>query len=58
METYRDVKTTISIEVEFRIETSDIKSESELINLIQVKKEELDAEVKKAVTRLDCSILD
>ena len=58
METYRDVKTTISIEVEFRIETSDIKSESELINLIQVKKEELDAEVKKAITRLDCSILD
>ena len=58
METYRDIKTTISIEVEFRIETSDIKSESELINLIQVKKEELDAEVKKAVTRLDCSILD
>lgn len=58
METYRDVKTTISIEVEFRVETSDIKSESELINLIQVRKEELDAEVKKAVTRLDCSILD
>ena len=58
METYRDVKTTISIEVEFRIETSNIKSESELINLIQVRKEELDAEVKKAVTRLDCSILD
>jgi len=58
METYRDVKTTISIEVEFRVETTDIKSESELINLIQVKKEELDAEVKKTVTRLDCSILD
>ena len=58
METYRDVKTTISIDVEFRVETTDIKSESELINLIQVKKEELDAEVKKAVTRLDCSILD
>lgn len=58
METYRDVKTTISIEVEFRVETTDIKSESELINLIQTKKEELDDEVKKAVTRLDCSILD
>ena len=58
METYRDVKTTISIDVEFRVETSDIKSESELINLIQTKKEELDAEIKKAVTRLDCNILD
>ena len=58
MEKYRDIKTTISIEVEFRVETTDIKSESELINLIQVRKEELDAEVKKAVTRLDCSILD
>ena len=58
MEKYRDIKTTISIEVEFRVETTDIKSESELINLIQIKKEELDAEVKKAITRLDCSILD
>ena len=58
MEKYRDIKTMVSIEIEFRIETSDIKSESELINLIQVKKEELDAEVKKDVTRLDCSILD
>lgn len=58
MEKYRDIKTTVSIEIEFRVETSDIKSESELINLIQIKKEELDAEIKKTITRLDCSILD
>ena len=47
METYRDVKTTISIDIEFRVETTDIKSESELINLIQVKKEEINGSLAK-----------
>lgn len=58
MEGYQDVKTTISIDVEFRVDTFSVKSENELINLIQTKKEELDAEVKRSLTRMDCTILE
>ena len=58
MEGYQDVKTTIAIDVEFRIDTFSVKSENELINLIQTKKEELYAEVKRSLTRMDCTILE
>ena len=58
MEGYQDIKTTISIDVEFRVDTFSVKSEVELINLILTKKEELDAEVRKALRKMDCTIFD
>ena len=58
MEGYQDIKTTISIDVEFRVDTFSVKSEAALINLILTKKEELDAEVRKALRKMDCTIFD
>ena len=58
MEKYKDIRTTVSFEIEFRIETSDIKSNEELINQIQITKDELNAEIRKTIRKMDCIILD
>lgn len=58
MSSYRETKITIAFDISFTIDSSDMKSENEVINEIITKKEEIYEEVEKTLTRLDCEIYD